>query len=226
MAAAADPVPAILTADGKNILEPDTKKSGFVDTEKLSSDSLPLSEAELKANPFLDPNVAQTYRLIYEKAEYECREAFEPDLQWTAAEEKKVKHKLDLHVTVWSCIMFLALNIDRCVTLFRTKTTTCLQYHDRGNLKQAVADNLLDDLGLTTNDYNTGETSAIFALSVRLHGQALTNSRQHNLLPLLLGRRIAVAIDLEEARTGQVDSDADHPMVHRCCVPGCDERKD
>jgi hypothetical protein len=35
----------------------------------------------------------------------------------------------------------------------------CLWYN-RGNLKQAVADNLLDDLGLTTNDYNTGETMA------------------------------------------------------------------
>jgi hypothetical protein len=144
MAAAADPVPAVLTADGKNILDPDTKQAGFVDTKKLFSDSLPLSEADLKANPFLDPNVAQTYRLIYEKAEYECRDAFEPDLQWTTAEEKKVKRRLDARVCLWSCVMFLALNIDR------------------GNLKQAVADNLLDDLGLTTNDYNTGENMANF----------------------------------------------------------------
>lgn len=126
MAAAADPIPAVLTADGKNILEPDTKQAGFVDTKKLSSDSLPLSEAELKANPFLDPNVAQTYRLIYEKAEYECRDAFEPDLQWTTAEEKKVKRKLDLHVTVWSCIMFLALNIDRYVGSTWDERIVCL----------------------------------------------------------------------------------------------------
>jgi hypothetical protein len=101
MAAAPDPIPAALTADAKKSFEPDTKQAGFVSATKGSSDSLPLSEAELKANPFLDPNVARTYRLIYEKAEYECRDAFDPDLQWTAAEEKKVMEDgLDNHNVV------------------------------------------------------------------------------------------------------------------------------
>lgn len=34
---------------------------------------------------------------------------------------------------------------------------------DRGNISQALSDNMLDDLGLSTNEYNTGQT--IFYLS-------------------------------------------------------------
>jgi hypothetical protein len=34
---------------------------------------------------------------------------------------------------------------------------------DRGNISQALSDNMLDDLGLNTNDYNYGQ--AIFYLS-------------------------------------------------------------
>jgi hypothetical protein len=180
MAAAPDPIPAALTAEGKKSFEPDTKQAGFVSTAKDSSDSLPLSEAELKANPFLDSNVAQTYRLIYEKAEYECREAFDPDLTWTSAEEKRVKWKMDLTITMWSMVMFFALNVDR------------------GNLKQAIADNLLDDLGLTTDHYNTGERMRCHRFRNLI---LLTFCRQHHLLCLFSGRRITLSIDLKEDRT-------------------------
>lgn len=38
----------------------------------------------------------------------------------------------------------------------------CLQL-DRGNITQALSDNMLSDLGMSTNQYNTGQT--IFYLS-------------------------------------------------------------
>lgn len=128
MSAAPDPIAVALTSEGKKSLD-STKQAGFIDisSSKSSADcSLPASEAELKDNPFLDPNVAQTYRQIYDAAGYECREAFDPDLQWSQEEEKKIKRRLDLHVATWACVMFFALNVDR------------------GNLKQAIADNLLN----------------------------------------------------------------------------------
>jgi hypothetical protein len=92
-------------------------------------------------NPFKDPKVAEYYRNLYEEAQYECREAFDAEIEWTAAEEKSLVRRLDWHVCLWACIMFFALQIDR------------------GNISQALSDNMLDDLGLTTNEYNYGKLS-------------------------------------------------------------------
>ncbi|KAL2847219.1 major facilitator superfamily domain-containing protein [Aspergillus pseudoustus] len=96
-------------------------------------------------NPFVDPEVAERYAQIYENAEYECRHAFDPKLTWTREEERAIVRKIDWHVCLWACVMFFGLQVDR------------------GNLLQAVSDNMLDDLGLTTNDYNTG--NIIFYIS-------------------------------------------------------------
>lgn len=50
------------------------------------------------------------------------------------------KWKIDLRVCTFACITFFALQLDR------------------GNIIQALSDNMLGDLGMTTNDYNTGQT--------------------------------------------------------------------
>ncbi|KAN0099264.1 MFS general substrate transporter [Hyaloscypha variabilis] len=99
-------------------------------------------------NIFSDPAVAAHYVSVYEKAHYECRHVFDPKLDWTKKEEKTVVRKLDWHVCTWACVMFFALQTDR------------------GNLAQAIADNLLKDLHLTTNEYNVGNT--IFLVSFLL----------------------------------------------------------
>ncbi|VEU19833.1 DEKNAAC100798 [Brettanomyces naardenensis] len=98
------------------------------------------SEETNKGNPFLNKKVADYYRDLFEKTQYECRTRFDPFFTWTKEEEKKLTRKLDWRVTFLACFMFASLQIDR------------------GNLAQAVADNMLKDLGMTTNQYNVGNT--------------------------------------------------------------------
>lgn len=53
--------------------------------------------------------------------------------------------QLDLKICSFACLMFFALQLDR------------------GNISQALSDNMLDDLGMITDQYNYGMT--IFYLS-------------------------------------------------------------
>ncbi|KAH8703556.1 allantoate permease [Talaromyces proteolyticus] len=96
-------------------------------------------------NPFLDPDVAEHWRRTYEESKYECRHLFDPNLTWSEEEEKRLIRLIDWNVCLWSCVMFLSLQVDR------------------SNLGQAVSDTFLQDLGLNTNDFNWG--NAIFRLS-------------------------------------------------------------
>jgi len=50
------------------------------------------------------------------------------------------RFKIDWRVCTFACITFFALQLDR------------------GNVVQATSDNMLEGLGMTTNDYNTGQT--------------------------------------------------------------------
>lgn len=43
---------------------------------------------------FADPKVAEYWRQVYEKAEYEGRHRFDPEITWSAEEEKKLKRKV------------------------------------------------------------------------------------------------------------------------------------
>lgn len=97
------------------------------------------SSSELE-HVFQDPLVAEHYAKIYLDCEYECRDHFDPDFTWTAEEERKVVWKNDWYVTFWAFFMFTALDFDR------------------NNISQALSDNMLEDLGMTTNDYNVGKT--------------------------------------------------------------------
>ncbi|KAI1120975.1 MFS general substrate transporter [Nemania abortiva] len=106
-----------------------------------STRSLPSEEElALKSNPFIDPRVAAQWKQVYDDCKYECRYVFDPTVEWTQEEEKRIIRKLDWRVCLWACIMFFALQVDR------------------GNLTQVVSDNFLEDLHMNTNDYNVGNT--------------------------------------------------------------------
>jgi hypothetical protein len=71
--------------------------------------------------------------------EYEGRHRYDPQFEWDPKEEKTLVRKIDWKICSWVCLMFFALQLDR------------------GNISQALSDNMLDDLGLSTNEYNTGQ---------------------------------------------------------------------
>lgn len=71
---------------------------------------------------------------------YEGRHRYDPKAAWTLEEEKALIRRLDIRVCAYCCLMFFCLQLDR------------------GNISQALSDNMLKDLGLNTNDYNTGQT--------------------------------------------------------------------
>lgn len=71
---------------------------------------------------------------------YEGRHRYDAKATWSTEEEKALIRRLDLRVCAWCCLMFFALQLDR------------------GNITQALSDNMLNDLHINTNDYNTGQT--------------------------------------------------------------------
>ncbi|KAJ5687944.1 hypothetical protein N7536_010563 [Penicillium majusculum] len=71
---------------------------------------------------------------------YEGLHRWDPDFQWTETEEKKIVRKIDARVCTFACVTFFALQLDR------------------GNISQALSSTFLQDLKMTTNDYNLGQT--------------------------------------------------------------------
>jgi uncharacterized membrane protein YeaQ/YmgE (transglycosylase-associated protein family) len=83
-----------------------------------------------------NPALAEFY---LPRPDHENYSRFDIAFRWTHREETSVRRKTDLRIFLWILVMFFALNLDR------------------GNLGNAVADNLLDDININTNDYNNAQ---------------------------------------------------------------------
>jgi hypothetical protein len=64
------------------------------------------TDQDSNRNPFSDPDTAAYYATLYEKSQYECRHVFDPTLEWSPAEERKLVRKLDWHVCLWAVSLF------------------------------------------------------------------------------------------------------------------------
>ncbi|OJJ60808.1 hypothetical protein ASPSYDRAFT_148187 [Aspergillus sydowii CBS 593.65] len=122
-------------------VDDETKKSpdAIVDSDVSSNSE---SKDRRRFKEFSEAAFEQTEDPRFYKPipEYEGIHRWDPDFDWTEAEEKRLIRKIDWRVCTFACITFFALQLDR------------------GNVVQATSDTLLTDLGMNTNDYNTGQT--------------------------------------------------------------------
>lgn len=77
-----------------------------------------------------NPDTAKEYQ---PRADWENLHRFDPSARWTWSEEYKLIRKIDLRIMVFTCLMFMCLELDR------------------SNLSQALTDNMLPELNMNTN---------------------------------------------------------------------------
>ncbi len=145
--------------DSKSIEE------GFPD--KLSPDILERISTDSDGIPVGRENLS---KVLPPHESYEGHHRWDPAFTWTEAEEKKVIRKTDLFLLSWLCVMFFGLQLDR------------------GNIQNALTDNFIKDLGLSTNDYNNGTTIQLLCfLTAEFPVQLLTKRYGFKIvLPILM----------------------------------------
>ncbi|KAF9493042.1 allantoate permease [Pleurotus eryngii] len=125
------------TADSDDLVDAEPKPFKLSDWFFRRGEKIDLDSIATRRSVYDDPALAPHY---LPKKEYENLHRFDPKVRWTVREERSLVRKIDWKVMLWAAISFSALNLDR------------------GNLSQANTDNFLPDLGMTTDDYNTGNT--------------------------------------------------------------------
>lgn len=97
-----------------------------------------------QSSVFDDPDTLEEYR---PGDDWENIHRFDPDERWSWGEEHRLIKKIDRKIMLFAAVMFMALELDR------------------SNISQALTDNFLGDLGMTTN----GELNFLSRLSMVLN---------------------------------------------------------
>ena len=133
---------------------------------------------------FDDPATLEIYR---PPPQWENTHRFDPLFRWTWGEEfvsacheyqawtdahcdaQKLIHKIDFRIMIWAWLMFFSLDLDRT------------------NISQANTDNFLNDLNMTTDDFNLGNTLfKICFLIAELPSQLVSKRIGKRILPVIL----------------------------------------
>lgn len=116
---------------------PPSQLKDFFSIRRRKRTDLDLDSVATQPSVFDDPEFAK-YNAPHEK--WENKHRFDPSFRWSWREEKALVRKLDKRIAFAAFLFFFCLDLDR------------------ENITQANADGMLGDLGLTTDDYNTGNT--------------------------------------------------------------------